>query len=88
MSIVLDDGSSTIRSVLFGESINKLGFTDEEIFSLEKFAEKRSYLVGEERVFYGNAKNNVLYNNVEFNIENLEGIDLDNLIKELEAPAK
>ena len=88
LSIVLDDGSSTIRSVLFGESINKLGFTDEEIFSLEKFAEKRNYLVGEERVFYGNAKNNVLYNNVEFNIENLEGIDLDNLIKELEAPVK
>ncbi len=84
LSIVLDDGSATIRSVLFGEGINKLGFTDEEIFSLEKFAEKKGYLVGEERVFYGNAKNNVLYNTTEFNIENLEGVDLDALIKELE----
>lgn len=84
LSIVLDDGSSTIRSVLFGESINKLGFTDEEIFSLDKFAEKKGYLLGEERVFYGNARNNVLYNTTEFNIENSEGIDLDNLIKELE----
>ena len=84
LSIVLDDGSSTIRSVLFGESINKLGFTDEEIFSLEKFAEKKGYLVGEERIFYGNAKNNALYNTTEFNIENLEGVDLDALIKELE----
>jgi len=85
LSIVLDDGSSTIRSVLFGESINKLGFTDEEIFSLDKFAEKKSYLLGEERIFSGSAKNNVLYNTTEFNIENSECIDLDNLIKELEA---
>jgi hypothetical protein len=85
LSLVLDDGSSTIRSVLFGEGINKLGFTDEEIFSLDKFAEKKSYLLGEERIFYGNARNNALYNTTEFNIENLEGTDLDNLIKELEA---
>jgi len=56
LSIVLDDGSSTIRSVLFGETINKLGFIDEEIFSLEKFAEKKSYLLGEERLFYGGAR--------------------------------
>lgn len=84
LSVVLDDGSATIRSVLFGENINKLGFTDEEIFSLEKFAEKKNYLLGEERVFYGNAKNNALYNTTEFNIENLEGVDMDILIKELE----
>jgi len=84
LSIVLDDGSSTIRSVLFGEGINKLGLTDEEIFSIDKFAEKKSYLLGEERVFYGNAKSNTLYNTVEFNIERLEGVDLDVLIKELE----
>lgn len=84
LSIVLDDGSSTIRSVLFGEGINKLGFTDEEIFSLEKFAERKNYLLGEERIFSGSAKSNALYNTIEFNIENLEGVDLDNLIKELE----
>ena len=88
LSIVLDDGSATIRSVLFGENINKLGFTDEEIFSLEKFAEKKAYLVGEERVFCGNAKNNALYNTIEFNIENLEGVNLDELIKELEQVPK
>lgn len=86
LNIVLDDGSSTIRSVLFGENINKLGFTDEEIFSLEKFAEKKGYLLGEERIFYGNIRNNALYNTMEFSVENLEGVDLDILIKELESP--
>ncbi len=85
LNVVLDDGSGTIRSVLFGENINKLGFTDEEVFSLDKFSEKRGYLLGEERIFYGNAKNNALYNTTEFNIENLEGVDLDVLIKELES---
>ncbi len=84
LSVVLDDGSSTIRSVIFGENINRLGFTDEEIFSLDKFAEKKSYLLGEERIFYGNVRNNALYNTTEFNIEKVEGVDIDNLVKELE----
>jgi ssDNA-binding replication factor A large subunit len=85
LNIVLDDGFGTVRSVLFAENINKLGFTDEEIFSLEKFAEKKNYLLGEERVFYGNVRNNALYNTTEFTIEDLEGVDMDVLIKELEA---
>ncbi|MEM4259158.1 MAG: hypothetical protein QXS38_00125 [Candidatus Pacearchaeota archaeon] len=86
LNLILDDGSETIRSVIFGENINKLGFSDEEIFSLDKFAEKRNYLLGEERIFYGNIRNNALYNTMEFNIENLECIDLDALLKELESP--
>lgn len=85
LNIVIDDGTSTIRSVLFAENINKLGFTDDEIFSLEKFAEKKNYLLGEERIFYGIVKNNALYNTMEFGIENIEGIDIDALVKELEA---
>lgn len=85
LSIVLDDGNSTIRSVVFSENINRLGFTDEEIFSLDKFAEKKNYLLGEERIFYGGVRNNVLYNTTEFNIERLEGVDIDSLVKELEA---
>ena len=48
INIILDDGTGTIRSVLFGENINKLGLSDEEIFSLEKFAEKKLALLGEE----------------------------------------
>jgi len=85
LSIVLDDGSSTIRSVLFGEAINSLGFTDEEIFSLEKFTEKKGFIMGEEKMFYGTAKNNTLYNTVEFTIERHEPVDIDKLVKELEA---
>lgn len=84
LNIVLDDGSETIRSVLFGEHINQLGFTDEEIFSLEKFALKKNNLLGEERYFSGTIKSNQLYNTLEFTIEGVEDVNPDILIKELE----
>jgi ssDNA-binding replication factor A large subunit len=84
MNIVLDDGSETIRSVLFGAQINKLGLSDEEIFSLEKFNEVKNKFFGEEKYFLGNVRNNALYNTNEFNIEQIEEVNADALIKELE----
>lgn len=87
LNVVLDDGSGTIRSVMFGEQINKIGLSNEEIFSLDLFAAKKLGLVGEEKVFYGNIRSNTLYNALEFNIENIEDVNTDSLIKELEAAA-
>lgn len=87
LNVVLDDGSGTIRSVMFGEQINKIGLSNEEIFSLDLFAAKKLGLVGEEKVFYGNIRVNTLYNTLEFNIENIEDVNADALIKELEAAA-
>lgn len=84
MNFVLDDGTGSIRCVLFGEEIKRLGLTDEEIFSLEKFAEKKNALLGDEKIFTGNVKSNQLYNTVEFSVEKVEEINVDNLIKELE----
>lgn len=85
LNVVLDDGSGTIRAVLFGEQINKIGLSDEEIFSLEKFEGRKLGLLGEERIFSGNARTNNLYNNTEFYIEGAEEVKVDELIKELEA---
>lgn len=87
LNIVLDDGSETLRSVLFGEHILKLGFSEEEIFSLELFAEKKKALLGEEKMFLGSVKSNALYNTVEFSVENVEEIKPDSVIAELEAKA-
>lgn len=84
LNVVLDDGSGTIRAVLFGEQINKIGLSDEEIFSLEKFEGKKLGLLGEERIFSGNVRTNNLYNNTEFYIEGVEEVKVDELIKELE----
>jgi len=87
LNVVLDDGSETMRSVLFGENIMKLGLSEEEIFSIEKFMEKKNSVVGEEKIFAGNVKSNALYNTIEFSIDDVENINVDVLIKELEAKA-
>jgi len=87
LNIVLDDGSESIRCVIFGEAIRDLGLTDEEIFSLEKFGEKKKDLLGEEKIFSGSLRSNQLYNTTEMNIEKIESVDLDLLVKELEAKA-
>lgn len=83
LNFVLDDGSESIRCVVFGEQIKKLGLNDEEIFSLEKFAEKKEDLLGEEKVFSGNIRTNSLYNTVEFSVDNVEDLNVETLLKEL-----
>ena len=88
MNVILDDGNETIRAVVVGENINLLGLNDEEIFSLEKFAESKFRLLGEEKVFSGNVRQNQMFGNLEFSIEKVEDVAADELIKELEAVQK
>lgn len=85
LNIVIDDGSETMRCVLFGEQINKLGLNDEAIFSLEKFTQEKMNLLGEEKYFSGIVRSNALYNNTELSINGVDEINPDALIKELES---
>jgi ssDNA-binding replication factor A large subunit len=85
MNVVLDDGNETIRAVVVGENINLLGLNDEEIFSLEKFAESKGKLLGEEKIFSGNVRQNQMFGNLEFSIEKVEDSSADELISELSA---
>ncbi len=85
LNLVLDDGSETFRAVLFGESINQLGLKDEEIFSLELFSGKKEQFLGEEKIFSGILRSNTLYNTLEFTVEDTKEVNVDGLIKELEA---
>jgi ssDNA-binding replication factor A large subunit len=87
LSVVIDDGSETFRSVLFYEQLIQLGLTEEEIFSLEKFGAKKENLLGEEMMFSGRIRTNELYNTTELMIDNVRKIDADELMKELEAKA-
>ncbi len=87
LNFILDDGSENIRSVVFGELINKLGLNDEEIFSLEQFAMKKGSLLGEERVFSGSIRQNQFSNNIEMVVEDVLDVNPDELIKELETRA-
>ncbi len=87
LNIILDDGSETIRCVLFGEHIYQLGFDEETVFSIEKFLEQRGMLLGEERFFSGSIRENALYHNLEFSIEKVEPVAVDLLLQEFEAQA-
>ncbi len=86
LNIVLDDGSASIRSVLFGDNIKRLlGVNDQELFSLEVLNSKRAELIGEEKIFTGNFKMNSFSNNLEFSVRNIEDFSIDTVIKELES---
>lgn len=78
VSVVLDDGSESIRAVLFNEQIGKL------IDSVENFSLKRDEILGKEAFFSGNVRQNKLFGNLELFIENIEEIEIEELIKVLE----
>lgn len=79
LSIVLDDGTETVRAVLFQEQIEK--FLGKEI---ENFSLKRDELLGKEAFFSGNVRQNKLFGNLELFIEEIEEIDVEELIQRLE----
>ena len=85
LNIVLDDGTATMRSVMFGENIKRLiNVSDEEMFSLETMNSKRTELIGEEKLFSGIFKMNSFSNNLEFSVNSISDISIAEIIKELE----
>jgi len=82
INIVLDDGTESIRSVLFHENISCLGLTDLE--NVETLTKEKQGLLGKEMFFSGAVRKNKLFNNMEFIIDKAEDVDVDALIKELE----
>lgn len=83
ISSVLDDGTGSMRSILFSEQIEKLGLKEEEL-EPGIFIEKRHNLLGKEAYFTGSVRQNKLFNNPEFFISNVEEIEIDKLIESLE----
>ena len=85
LNMVLDDGTETMRTVLFGDSIKKLvDVSDEDLFSAEKLDAKVKEVLGEEKLFSGNMRINSFTNNLEMTANGVEDVNLDNLVKELE----
>lgn len=84
INIVLDDGTETIRAVLFHEQIPKIGIT--ELDDSEKLLNQREDLLGKEMIFCGDVRNNKFFNNVELIVEDAKEANLDELIQSLENP--
>ncbi|MFH1311177.1 MAG: DUF2240 family protein [Nanoarchaeota archaeon] len=81
-TIVLDDGTGTIRAVLFHEKLNNLGIT--ELENPEKLLEQKQSILGKEMFFSGNIRNNAFFNNLELVVDELKEVDADGVIKGLE----
>lgn len=83
LNLVIDDGTETIRAVVFHEKISQLGFTglDEESLKIPK-----DFILGKEMIFEGNVKMNNFFNNPELIIDNIRDVDVDGLIATLEKP--
>jgi len=82
INFVLDDGTETIRAVLFHENISSLGLSNiEDSNSLE--IQKQS-LLGKEMFFSGNVRKNKLFENLEFIVDKAQEVDVEELIKGLE----
>lgn len=81
MNLVLDDGTETIRSVLFHEKIKDLGILNVEEFS----EEEKQKILGKEMFFLGAVRMNKFFNNPELTIEGAEEVNVDDLILKLES---
>ncbi|MFA5857069.1 MAG: hypothetical protein WC867_06920 [Candidatus Pacearchaeota archaeon] len=83
LNFVIDDGTESIRSVVFSDQISKImpgiDISDSQAFSL-----KKSDLLGKELIIHGQVRRNTVYNNNEFVVTDFEEIDLNKLIQELE----
>lgn len=78
MNFVLDDGTETVRAVAFHENLKNLGFS--ELENPEILRVQREQILGKEMLFSGNARMNKFFNNMEFSINAIEGINVEELI--------
>ncbi len=82
-NLVIDDGTSSIRAVLFHEALLRLGFSSLE--DAEKFAAEKEKIIGKEMLFTGNVRQNNFFNNTEFIVDDAKDVQPDEIIARLES---
>ena len=86
LTLVLDDGNSNTRAVMFSEGIEKIGI--KEIENTEGFLKKKDELMGDELYFAGNVRQNKVFNTNELIVEDIQQADVEQLIEQLEAKTR
>ncbi|MFH1325412.1 MAG: hypothetical protein ABIH49_01420 [archaeon] len=81
INIVIDDGTATVRTVLFHESLNKLGVTNPD--DIDLLIRQRQDVLGREMFFIGNVRMNKFFNEPEFVIEDINEINVDEIVEKL-----
>jgi len=82
INFVLDDGTETVRAVLFHDKLKDVGFTD--LDNSDILSQQKQNLLGKEMIFSGNVRVNKFFNNQEFIIDNVQALDIDDLLNKLE----
>jgi ssDNA-binding replication factor A large subunit len=80
INLVLDDGTETIRTVLFSDTLPQIGINS--LDNLEELKKEKEELLGREMVFSGNIRNNAFFNNLELIATNVESVNFDELLSE------
>ena len=82
INLVLDDGTETIRAVLFHDSLSQLGLTQLE--NVEELSKQKQEIIGKEMIFAGNVRTNKFFNNPEFVVDKVDEVNIGELIENLE----
>jgi ssDNA-binding replication factor A large subunit len=82
INLVLDDGTGTIRAVVFHDNFARLGFSNME--NNESVLEQKEILLGKEMFFSGMVKMNSYFNNPEFSVNLVNEINIEDLINSFE----
>jgi len=83
LTLIIDDGSGSLRAVLFTEQIKKIA-TEAELENNDTFMPKRNELLGKEIFVEGSVRKNKLTENPEIFVNDVRDVDIDKLIEELE----
>ena len=86
LNFVIDDGIENMRVVMFSDQINAL-VPEEDLKDETKALAFRDDFLGTEVFLSGRVNRNQLFNNLEIVASGVEKVDVDALIKELEAKA-
>ncbi len=86
INVVLDDGTETMRAVVFHENLPSLGLKDLE--DSEKLAYQKRDLLGKEMIFFGVVRKNKFFNNLELTVNKIQDVNLDNLLQKLEGKSE
>jgi len=86
LTMIIDDGSATMRALLFSETAKELlNMTESQIKEREHFIEKRTELLGKEVWLEGRARMNKLFNTNEFVVSSIQEVDIEQLLELLKS---
>jgi len=83
LNLILDDGTGTLRAVLFAEQIKK-AFSINDFENSEEIMLKREDFFGKEILIEGTVRKNKISESLEVYVNNLQEINIEDLIKELD----